>query len=86
MAPGSGFTEIAFIAKQPVDSVYVIVAEPAARPETTPVELTVATAPLLVVHVPPEIVFVKGVAEPSQTVVLPDMADGVMLTVIVTNL
>ena len=52
--------------------VYVIVAVPAATPVTTPVEeLTVATAVLEELHVPPDVAFDKVVVCPEQTVVVP---------------
>jgi hypothetical protein len=53
---GAGVTVTGDVAKdtQPVDvSVNVKVAEPAAIPVTKPASVTDATAPLLLVHVPP---------------------------------
>lgn len=55
---------------------------PADTPVTTPVELPiVASAILLLVHVPPEGVEDKVVADPMQTFNVPVMVDGVWLTV-----
>jgi hypothetical protein len=46
-----------FVTKQPVESKYVMVAEPAETPETTPPVFTVATAALLLNHTPPPTIF-----------------------------
>lgn len=63
----------------------MIVTLPAATPLTTPVPApTVATDVLLLVHVPPGVVFVKVVAEPAHTVEEPGViADGRAATVTV---
>jgi hypothetical protein len=81
IAPGAAYTERIVVTEQP-DTAYVIVAVPVAIAETTPVLLTVATAVLLLLHVPPEVVFVRAVVLPAQTDVVPPMAEGVALTVI----
>ena len=78
---GSGLTVNGVVIKQPVDAVYVIVATPADSPVTTPVDESIeATAGLLLLHVPPA-PSNKGVVEPSQTFVVPDIAPGVEFTV-----
>ena len=46
---------------------------PAATPLTTPVLLTVATAGLLLLHVPPEAVSVSELVAVTQTVAEPEM-------------
>ena len=63
----------------------MIVTLPAATPLTTPVPApTVATDVLLLVHVPPGVVFVKVVVAPAHTVDEPGvMADGRAATVTV---
>ncbi len=82
---GSAFTVIPFTAKHPVDNVYVIVALPAATPETLPDVPTEATEELLLLHVPPEVALVNAVAEPTQTEVAPLTAAGFALTVTVAT-
>ena len=67
-----------------VDEVNVNVADPAATPVTTPAEVTVATAGLLLTQVPP-VVGDKVVVAPMQIELLPVMlTDGKGLTVTVT--
>jgi hypothetical protein len=68
---------------QPVVDVYVIVAEPALTPVTTPEASTVATAVLLLLHVPPEAVLDNVEVVPEQKVVVPEIepASGATLTV-----
>ncbi len=56
-------------------TVYVTLAVPAATPETMPVEPTVATAILLLVHVPPPVVLASAVLAPTHTVAVPVIAD-----------
>ena|ERR1043165_2853550 len=56
-----------------------------AVPEATPVtmpepEPTIAIVPLLLIHVPPEVLPVSVVVRPAQTVLVPDMEDGVTFT------
>ena len=56
---------------------------PAVTPLTTPVAaFTVATDKLLLVHVPPVTASLNVVVLPAQTVALPDIAAGVLFTVI----
>ncbi len=51
---------------------------PPETPATIPVdEPTVATATLLLLHVPPLHIWLSGVIEPSHTVAAPDMRNGV---------
>ena len=56
---------------------------PGVMPVTTPVELTVATAGLPLVHAPPAGVAANAVVEPVQTVLLP-VITGAVFTVTVT--
>jgi hypothetical protein len=44
----------------------------------------VATAPLALLHVPPEVVLVKVVFEPKHIAVVPPIADAICCSVIVT--
>jgi len=58
-------------------------ASPATTPVTTPVaDPTVATAVLLLLHVPPTVAHARGVETPTHTVAVPVIAAGVALTVI----
>ena len=68
-------TAVVVLLQLVVDEVKVKVADPAATPVTTPAEVTVATAGLLLTHVPP-VVGDKVVVAPMQIELLP-----VMLTV-----
>ena len=54
-----------------------MVAVPAPAPETTPEELTVATAALLVVQAPPETVEAKVVVDPTQIACIPESVPAV---------
>jgi hypothetical protein len=69
--------------EQPL-TVYVIVAEPAETPVTTPPAETVATAKSEELQVPPAILPVRVVVAPAQTVVVP-LTVGLALMVIVTS-
>ena len=60
-----------------------MVALPAATPVTTPVEPTVATAVLPLLHVPPPVELLKGVVNPAQTTAVPVIEDGNELMLIV---
>ena len=51
-------------------------ATPALTPLTTPDELTVAIATLLVLHVPPVVVLLSVVESPMQVVGVPVLEDG----------
>ncbi len=82
IAEGVVFTVTAFVAKQPVLNVYVIVAVPAATPDTTPdVELTLAVPDALLVHTPPVGDEDNVVVDPTQTVAVPDIVPGNAFTV-----
>jgi hypothetical protein len=79
-----GVTVTALIAVQPVPVLYVIVAIPVVAPVTMPVLLpAVATMGLLLLHVPPGVLFVKVTDEPEHRVAVPPMAAGGRFTVIV---
>ena len=58
----------------PLETVYVIVAEPTAIPVTTPEAETVATFASEVVHVPPVVADANCVVKPEHTFVAPVMA------------
>jgi hypothetical protein len=61
MEAGNGFTTKETRLAQPLGSVYAITVVPTDKPLATPVvEPTVATVVLLLVHVPPDVVFVKA--------------------------
>jgi len=82
IGPGEGFTTMVTLALQPVDNVYMIVAEPGATPVTTPDdEPTVAMLVLLLVQTPPAVLFVSVMDDPAQTDVGPAMATGLGFTV-----
>jgi hypothetical protein len=76
-------TACAFDVQPFVVTVYVIVADPAATPVTTPVELTVATAVLDEVQTPFAVALASAVVEPAHTSVVPVIAatTGIALTV-----
>ena len=59
-------TVTVWVAAQPLYNVYAIVAVPAVCPVTTPAA-TVATAEVLLVHVPPRVVLVRVVVEGMHT-------------------
>ena len=86
LTDGNGLTVTAVVVllQLVVDEVNVKVAEPAATPVTTPAEVTVATAVLLLTHVPP-VVGDKVVVAPIHIELLPVMLTaGKALTVTVT--
>lgn len=56
-------------------------AVPAATPVTIPVDPTVATNELLLLHAPPVVVSVSVVLSPAQTLAVPPMAAGKLFTV-----
>ena len=58
-------------------------AVPLATPDTTPDALTVAKAMLLLLQVPPVVVLLNVVVDPAQTVIVPVIAGGAEMTVIV---
>ena len=55
-------------------TLYVIVADPADTPVTTPLALTSATVALLVDQIPPVVELAKTVVEPTQTLDAPVIA------------
>ena len=80
---GSGFTVTVRVEKHPVPMAYDIVAVPLSTPVTMPLAETIATAVLLLVHVPPEGVHESVVLAPTHTVAIPVIAEGLGNTVIV---
>jgi hypothetical protein len=78
---GKALTVTSLLAVQPADDVYIIFAVPDETPVTRPEELTVATEVLLLLHVPPVVTSLKCVVRPMQTVAVPVMDDGTLLTV-----
>lgn len=84
IAVGSAFTVTMRVSTHPVPVVYVIVAVPALMPATAPsVAPTVAVVASLLLHVPPVVVLLKVVTEPSQTLAVPVMPAGIAITVTV---
>jgi len=84
IAPGSGLTSKLVVTRHPVPRVYVIDAVPWDTPVTTPVDSpTVATAALLVDHVPPAVPSPSDVVEPTQTTGIPVIDSGIEFTVTV---
>jgi hypothetical protein len=72
------------LALQPaIPTEYVIVAEPTETPETIPVDVMLARAGLLLLHVPPVVASVRAEEEPAQMLPAPMIAesDGVAMTV-----
>jgi hypothetical protein len=68
-----GLTVMIAVAGQPEETEYEMVTEPDARPVTVPVaEPTMATAGLLLLHVPPEVASDNVTEAPRQTVPEPD--------------
>lgn len=78
---GLAFTFSGQVAIQLVGSIYDIITEPAAIPVTTPLASTVATAVLLLTHVPPGVALFSTVIAPSHTFIRPVMGEGSGLTV-----
>ena len=69
---GTALTVIVTVVLQPAAVVYVMTLVPLATPVTSPVEAsTVATAMVPLLKVPPVILGVKVVVEPTQTLVVP---------------
>jgi hypothetical protein len=86
IAEGAGFTVITVIAAHPDGKVYMIVAVPPATPVTTPVPVpTIATAVLLLLHVPPPDASLSVVVKPGQTTVVPVIGETVAFTVTVVT-
>ena len=81
-----GLTVTEVDAAQPLpEKVYFIVAVPPVTPVTTPTPETVAAAPTTL-HVPPDEVSLKTIANPWHTADSPVIAPGVGLTVMVEPL
>jgi hypothetical protein len=76
--PGRALMVIAFVAKQPVGSMYEITSDPAVAPATVP-DTTVALL-LLLIHVPPP-ASVRSIVLPTHTAAGPPIAVGNELTV-----
>ena len=77
-------TEMTFVARQPLPSLYVMVVVPSAIPVTTPdVKPIVATALLLLLHVPPDVESERVIVDPTQTVEGPEI--GFALAVMVAT-
>ena len=85
MSAGSGFTIIDATDLQLVGSVYVITADPALPPNTTPDGDTAATELLLLLQLPPVLAFVKEVDEPEHTFSTPLIGAGKGFTVTVVE-
>jgi hypothetical protein len=82
---GSGFTVTVVSTLQPVGNVNTIVAVPADVPVTTPVDVLIgATAELLLLQVPgpPGDELVRTVVDPTHTVNVPSIGNGLGFTVI----
>jgi hypothetical protein len=84
MAAGEAFTEIIAAAKQPTPDTYDMFTEPAETPATIPAPSTVATATLLLTHVPPEDVLVSVIVLPTHTEEGPAITAGDSLIVTTT--
>ena len=85
ITPGRLFTVTVSVSKQPFAVTYEMVVVPAAIPVTTPVASMVPAAVLLLVHVPPAVVFASAVVWPIQTVGVPVMIAGDAITVTTTD-
>lgn len=79
---GSALTVTVVLTEQLVGRVYVITEVPAVTPVTTPVEgLTVATAGVALLQVPPGVALLNVVVALTHTLVVPEIAAGNGLTV-----
>ena len=82
IAAGEALTVTVANDSQPVPKEYVIVAVPAATPDTTPVvEFTVAVPVAPLVHVPPVGEQLNVVVDPAHTASVPVIAPGDVFTV-----
>lgn len=82
IAAGKGSTVKVIVVKQPAGVVYVIVVVPAATLLTTPVpKPMVATAGVLLAHVPPATECVSVVLPPTHTELEPPIGAGAGVTV-----
>ena len=75
------FTVTGVVAMQPLTEYVIVAIPPVPTPVTMPPVPTVATAILLLDHVPPGDVSLKRVVDPEQTVVVPVIADAPAVTV-----
>jgi len=76
IADGIGFTVNGSVTKHVVGSVYVMTAEPAATPDTTPKGSMDAKAEALQDHVPNKVASLSVVVKPSQTSGVPSIIVG----------
>lgn len=83
MEAGKGFTVIPFVVAQPVGSVYVMVALPAAAPLTTPVLPIAAVLLAEELHAPPPLASVSVAVLPWHTELAPVIVAGNGFTVAV---
>jgi len=81
---GSAFTVTTEDVWQPPGAVYVIVDVPGTKPVTIPVPEIVASAELLLVHVPPVVASLNGVEAPAQILSDPEIGVGDGFTVAIT--
>ncbi len=84
MAVAAAFTVTDVVTKHPPLTVYVTVVVPEVMPNIVPVltlEDAVATAVLLLVHVPNETRSLSVVLEPAQSEVVPEIEEGAAFTV-----
>ncbi len=82
MAYGSGLTVIVFALKQPVLIVYLITDVPALIPVTIPEDDPIVATPVLVlVQVPPIVVLLAVIDNPTQTLAGPVIVAGSGFTV-----
>ena len=78
---GTGFTVTSVVFRHPVASEYVITAVPLPTPATIPeIEPILATAVLVLVHIPPPIASLRSISPPTQTLKVPVMVDGIGFT------
>ena len=81
---GNGLIVTVLVILQPVAAVYKIIDVPPVTPVTTPVdELTVATAVVPLLQVPPLVASLSVVVAPAHATAVPVIANGNGLTVIV---
>jgi hypothetical protein len=85
IAAGNESTVSVIPAAHPVaDKVYIIVDVPGESPTATPEAVPIVAIPiLLLLHFPPPVISLKEVALPAHTAVMPVIAAGAGLTVIV---
>jgi hypothetical protein len=81
IAAGNPLTVTNVVVKQPELKPYVIVVFPAATPVTKPVDVTVAAAGKLELHVPPDAALLNDNVEPTQTGAFPVIGETVFVIV-----